>query len=433
VTGDGFGVTIANSGERSAYGDKRGLISWCLYDWANSAYPTVITTFVFAAYFTKAVAVDEVSGTAAWGWAMSLSALAVALVGPVLGAIADHKGNRKPWLFSFTLLCAIASALLWTVQADTAFIVQALVLVGLANFAFEMGMVFYNAMLPDLVPAHRTGRWSGWGWGLGYFGGLSCLALTLAGFVQAETPWFGLERSAFEHLRITGPLVGLWIMIFACPLFIWTPDKPSGATLGEAVTKGLTTLLQTFRNIGRYRTVLRFLIARMIYTDGLNTLFAFGGIYAVGTFGFSFEDLILFGIAINVTAGLGAAAFAWVDDWIGPKQTIVIAVSALILLGATLLIIEDQTSFWIIGTALGIFVGPAQSASRSMMAKLAPEHMRTEMFGLYALSGKATAFLGPALLAALTTAFDSQRAGMASILIFFALGLILLRSVPSDS
>ncbi len=413
--------------------DKRSLVSWCLYDWANSAFPTVITTFVFAAYFTKGVATSEVSGTAQWGWAMSLSALGVALTGPVLGAVADHSGRRKPWLFSFTLLSALAAASLWTVQADARFIVQALILVGLANFAFEMGMVFYNAMLPDLAVAGRVGRWSGWGWGLGYFGGLTCLAVTLVGFVQTDTPWFGLDKSTSEHLRITGPLVGLWVMIFALPLFMWTVDKPSSTTPGAAISKGLETLVQTFKNIRHHRTVVRFLIARMIYTDGLNTLFAFGGIYAAGSFGFSFEDLILFGIAINVTAGLGAVAFAWVDDRIGPKRTIVIAVSALTVLGGLLLIINSQQMFWIIGSALGIFVGPAQSASRSLMAKLAPQQMRTEMFGLYALSGKATAFLGPALLAMMTTAFNSQRAGMASILIFFIVGLVLLFRVPESA
>jgi len=409
---------------------KRGLIAWCLYDWANSAFPTVITTFVFAAYFTKAVAADEISGTSAWGWAMSLSALAVALLGPVLGAIADHAGRRKPWLFGFTLLCAIAATLLWTIEADAGFIVQALVLVALANFAFETGMIFYNAMLADLAPAGRTGRWSGWGWGLGYFGGLSCLAVTLVGFVQTDTPWFGLDKEASEHLRITGPLVGLWVMVFALPLFIWTPDKPSGVKIGDAVGRGLNTLVQTIKNIRDYSIAIRFLIARMIYTDGLNTLFAFGGIYAAGTFGFGFEDLILFGIAINVSAGLGAATFAWVDDWIGPKRTVLISLVALIFLSLALLVIESVQLFWIIGTALGIFVGPAQSASRSMMARIAPPELRTEMFGLYALSGKATAFLGPALLALMTQVFESQRVGMASIVIFFVVGLFLLIRIP---
>jgi UMF1 family MFS transporter len=414
-------------------GETRGLVSWCLYDWANSAFPTVITTFVFAAYFTKGVATDEVSGTADWGWMISLSAIVVALSGPVMGAIADHSGRRKPWLLSFTLLCALFSGLLWTIEADASFAVRALIFVGLANAAFEMGMIFYNAMLADLSPANKIGRWSGWGWGLGYFGGLCCLALTLVGFVQAESPWFGLNTSESEHLRATGPMVAIWITIFALPLFLFSADRPKTSAISEAISQGLSTLKQTLKNIRQYRQVLRFLIARMIYTDGLNTLFAFGGIYAAGSFGFGFEELIIFGILINVTAGLGAVGFAWIDDRIGPKPVIIISVSALILLSSTLLIIEDKTLFWVFGTALGIFVGPAQSASRSMMARMAPADLRTEMFGLYALSGKATAFLGPALLAIITTAFDSQRAGMASILLFFGLGLVLLLRVKAPS
>lgn len=408
---------------------RRGLAAWCLYDWANSAFPTVIVTFVFAAYFTKGVATDVVSGTAQWGWTASIAALAVAVIGPVVGAIADHSGPRKPWLLLFTGLAAIASALLWTVTPETTSITRALVLVGVATFGFELGMVFYNAMLPDLAAPNKLGRWSGWGWGLGYMGGLSCLALTLVGFVQTDTPWFGLDPATSEHLRITGPLVAVWMIVFAIPLFVLTPDRKKGLSLADASKRGLETLITTFKRIRQYSNITKFLIARMIYTDGLNTLFAFGGIYAVGSFGFSFEDLILFGIGINVTAGVGAALFAWVDDWIGPKRTILISVICLIFLSGALLLIESVTLFWVFGLALGAFVGPAQAASRSMMAHLAPIEMRTEMFGLYALSGKATAFLGPALLAILTESFQSQRAGMASILVFFVIGGVLLLSV----
>ncbi|MBT6883757.1 MAG: MFS transporter [Rhodospirillaceae bacterium] len=410
----------------------RGRVAWCLYDWANSAFPTVITTFVFAAYFTKGVAVDEISGTSQWGYAMSLSALAVAVAGPILGSVADHGGRRKLWLAGFTLIAAAGAAMLWTILPDAAYIVHALFWVALANFAFEMGMVFYNAMLADLAPANRLGRWSGWGWGLGYAGGLICLGLVLVGFVQADTPWFGLQRSLSEELRVTGPFVGIWMIIFALPLFVFTPDKPStGKSFGAALTDGMATLWRTFKELKNYAVAARFLVARMIYTDGLNTLFAFGGIYAAGTFGMSFEELIIFGIAMNLTAGLGAFGFAWIDDKIGSKQTILIAVAGLAVLGTTLLVVEGKTMFWVFGLPLGLFVGPAQAASRTMMAHLAPAEMRTEFFGLFALSGKATAFMGPALLAWATVAFNSQRAGMATIIVFFAVGMALMFTVPA--
>lgn len=410
---------------------RRGLVAWCLYDWANSAYPTVIMTFVFAAYFTEGVATDTAAGTAAWGYAVSLSAIAIAILGPVFGAIADNVGRRKPWLLVMTLTCAAAAAALWTVEPDPSFVLTALVLVAVGNAAFETGMVFYNAMLADIAPAGMVGRLSGWGWGLGYLGGLSCLALVLVGFVQTETPWFGLDKDAAEHVRAVGPVVAVWVLVFGAALFVLTPDKPStGIRIAEAVDLGMRQLVDTFRRLGRFREIVRFLIARMIYTDGLNTLFAFGGIYAAGTFGFGFEDLILFGIAINVTAGLGAFGFAWLDDRAGPKRVIVISLIALSGLSVAILLVESVTLFWVLGLALGIFVGPAQSASRSMMARIAPADMRTEMFGLYALSGKATAFVGPAALAWVTAATDSQRFGMATIVVFLVVGLVLLRGVP---
>ena len=182
-------------------------------------------------------------------------------------------------------------------------------------------------------------------------------------------------------------------------------------------------------DLRRYRQIALFLLARMIYTDGLITLFAFGGIYAAGTFGMSLDEVIQFGIALNVTAGLGAAAFAWADDRFGPRPVILVSLVALTILGTGTLLVESKTWFWILGSALGLFVGPAQAASRSLMARLAPPELETEMFGLYALSGKATAFMGPLVLGIATEIFDSQRAGMATILVFFAVGGVLLTFV----
>lgn len=414
----------------SGRSSRLGIAAWCLYDWANSAFPTVIITFVFATYFTKGVAPDEVTGTALWGQAIGWSALFVAVISPIAGAIADHTGPRKPWLFVTTVACIGFSGALWVVAPDPDMMVWGLLLIAAANAAFETGMVFYNAMLTRLVPDSHIGRVSGWGWGTGYAGGLVCLVLVLLLFVQTETPLFGLDKEQAEHLRITGPFVAVWIAVFAVPIFLFSPDKPQ-TDIGsiEAVKRGFRELADTFRRARRHAVVFRFLIARMIYTDGLNTLFAFGGIYAAGTFGMSFADLIVFGIGINVTAGLGAFAFAWADDRWGPIRVIFVSLTALTFLGGAILLITDVTWFWGIGLALGLFMGPAQSASRSLMAHLAPPEIRTEMFGLYALSGKATAFLGPMLVGALTVAFDSQRAGMAGILVFLVAGGLLLRGV----
>ena len=406
---------------------KRAIFSWCLYDWANSAYPTVVTTFVFATYFTSSVAESPEAGTTAWVYAVGGAGLIVALFSPVLGAIADRGGRRKPWLAVLTATGVLTTALLWYTRPDPTDTIWALALVVLSTIAFEFGMVFYNAMLPDIAGPDRVGRVSGWGWGLGYAGGLSCLVIALYAFVKAETPLFGIPTEDAAHVRAVVLLAAAWFALFSLPLFLFTPDRPStGRSASNAVREGLAMLRATIRDIRNYPVILRFLVARMLYADGLVTLFAVGGIYAKETFGMEFEEVIQFGIALNVTAGLGALAFSWADDRIGAKTVIVISLIALIALGAGAVVVESKGAFWVIGMALGAFVGPAQSASRSMMARLAPENLRTEMFGLYALSGKATAFMGLIAFGFANEFFGSQRAGMATILIFLAVGLLLL-------
>ena len=413
---------------------RLGQLSWALFDWANSAFSAVIITFVFATYFSQGIAVDHQTGTAQWGWALTASGIAIALLSPVLGAIADAGGRRKPWVFVFTCISVTGCFLLWFARPEAQFVLYALVVMAVANVAFELAGVFYNAMLPELVSRDYVGRLSGWAWGLGYAGGLACLILALFAFVQTEEPLFGLDKDSAEHVRITGPLVGLWFALFSLPLFLFTPDRQSaGLPAREAVARGLAQLKRTFVNVRRYRQIGLFLLARMIYTDGLNTLFAFGGIYAAGTFGMDLAQVIQFGILLNVTAGLGALAFAWIDDWLGAKRTILIALVGLLACGTTAVIVTSTLAFWIAGGLLGVFVGPTQAASRSMLARMAPPDMRTEMFGLYALTGKITAYVGPFLLGTVTYWSGSQRLGIATILGFFVIGMILLQPVKEPS
>jgi len=412
-----------------------GKWGWALYDWANSAFAAVIVTFVFATYFSQGIAVDEVAGTVQWGHAMTVSALIAAFLGPTLGAIADAGGRRKPWVFVFTWLCVIATALLWFAAPSPDWVLYTLVLVVIANLGLDMAGVFYNAMLKDLVPPSRLGRLSGWAWGLGYFGGLSCLVIALFALVQTETPLFGLDKDQAEHVRATGPLVAIWLAFFSLPFFLLTPDRQSaGLSIFTAVRQGMQQLWQTVVHVKRHRTVGHFLLARMLYIDGLNTLFAFGGIYAAGTFGMELADVITFGILLNVTGGIGAFGFAWLDDRLGSKPVILVALIGLMACGLAAVMTTSVTVFWIIGGLLGLFVGPTQAASRTLMTRLAPREKQTEMFGLYALSGKVTAFLGPLVLATVTDWTDSQRAGMATILIFFVAGFALLAwlKVPAE-
>jgi UMF1 family MFS transporter len=254
--------------------------------------------------------------------------------------------------------------------------------------------------------------------------------ISLFVLVQAEPPPFGLNAAMQEPVRATALLVAIWISIFTIPLLLWTPDRPrTGIALSTAMREGTAELLRTLRRLPSERVIGRFLLARMLYIDGLNTIFAFGGIYAAGTFGMSFEEILMFGIALNVTAGLGAAGFAWLDDVFGPKPVIVVSLVALVVIGAALLVIEQKAWFWALGMALGAFFGPVQSASRSLMARIAPPERAAELFGLYAFSGKATAFMGPLMLAWATTAWESQRAGMATTLVFIVVGLAIVLTV----
>jgi UMF1 family MFS transporter len=403
------------------------LASWCLYDWANSAFPTVVTTFIFAVYFAQAVAENPVDGAVQWSHSVTIAALIVAFAGPALGAIADRMGRRKPWLLAFTLLTAVATSALWLVKPSPQYVFLGQVLYAAAATAFGFAMVFYDAMLRSVAPPGYIGRMSGWGWALGYGGGLLSLVLTLTVLVNPDPPPLGLTRESYGHVRATSILVALWFLVFSIPLFLFTPDRPpTGLSLGAAVETGVRSLFGTVREMLQNRAIARFLLAHLFFTNGLNTLFAFGGIYAAGTFGMGFQEVLYFGIALNVTAGLGAAAFAWVDDLIGSKTTIVIALCALTVLGLSLVLVASKPLFFALGCLLGIFVGPAQAAGRALMARLAPPGMETEAFGLYELAGKATLFAGPLVLGLATDLFRSQRAGMSTILVFLVVGTLIL-------
>lgn len=407
--------------------DAVGRFAWALFDWANSPFTTLVITFVFPAYFATAIIGNEAEGQTIWGYAIGASGLAVALLSPPLGAIADAGGWRKPWILGFTLLCMAGAGLLWFAAPVASAAVPALLCVAVANLGFEFGAVFNNAMLPDIVMQDRLGRLSGWAWGLGYAGGLAALAVALLAFVQPSTPPFGLDVAQAEHVRILGPLVALWFGLFAWPLFVFTPDRPArGLGVAAAAGQGLATLRETLAALPARRDVLRFLIAHMLYADGLATLFAFGGVYVAGTFGMSLSEVIAFGVVLNVAAGLGAFVFGWIDDWIGSRRTAALALAGLIVGGIAAVSVQTRPWLWVSGCVIGLFVGPVQAASRSLMARLSPPQQQAAYFGLFALSGKATAFAGPILVAVVTDATGSQRLGLATILAFLALGLVLL-------
>lgn len=406
--------------------------SWALYDFANSAFTTLVVTFIYATYFTKAMAPDEILGTAWWSRAVALSAILIAVLSPLMGAIADQGGARKRFLAVSTAVCVLATAALaFIAPGDTGTAVLALTLFVVANIAFEMSSLFNSAFLPSIASPERIGRVSGYGWGLGYVGGLLCLVVALVGFVQPEVPWFGMTTEGGWNVRATNLLVAAWFLLFSLPMFLHVPERRATHAKVDVVG-AFRGLAQTLRDVQRYREVVKFLAARLIYNDGLVTIFAFGGIYAAGTFGFTISEVILFGIVLNVASGLGAIAFGWVDDKLGGRNTILITLVALIVASLMAVLAPTRAWFWAAGILVGIFVGPNQSASRSLMGRLVPEKHETEFFGFFAFSGKATAFLGPLLLGVVTKLFDSQRAGVATVIAFFAVGGVILLTVDEQ-
>jgi UMF1 family MFS transporter len=443
------------------YPPRSAVISWIFFDWAAQPYFTLITTFVFSPYFATHVASDPASGQSLWGFATAAAGLVIALMSPVLGAIADASGRRKPWIAGFGALLVIGSCLMWFGKpGDVSVIPPLLLAYGIATIGVEFATVFNNAMMPSLVPPHKIGRLSGTGWATGYVGGLLSLILVL-GFLAAspETgrtlfglkPLFGLDPVTHQGDRITGPLTGIWFIIFVLPMFWLTPDYPAKHPVSEALREGLTDLKQTLAELPKQKSLAAFLLANMIYTDGLVSLFAFGGIYAAGTFGWNTIQIGTFGILLAIAGTFGAWLGGKLDDSLGPKRVIagsmmilLVAIVAILLVdkdsiffvkvappvsGGALFAGATERAYLVLGCLIGMAGGPLQAASRTLLIHMAPKDRVAQYFGLFALTGKVTSFIGPLLIGVITAVTASQKAGMAVLVLFFVAGLALLARV----
>jgi UMF1 family MFS transporter len=411
---------------------RKKILGWTMYDWANSAFTTIIVTFLYSTYFSQAMAPDEVTGTALWSRAISISAVFIAVLSPIAGALADQGGKRRAYLMVTTVTgCVFTAALAFVAPGGEHALLIALTIFVLANIAFEVSGVFYNSFLPDIAPANAIGRISGYGWALGYFGGTIALVVALLAFVGlGDAPgWLGLDTTDGFNIRAVNVMVAIWFLVFSIPMFLWVKDEKPARQSRVDIGAAFAELKETVRHIGRYRDIVRLLLARLVYNDGLVTVFAFGGIYAAGTFGMSFQDVLIFGIALNIAAGVGAALFGLVDDKIGAKKTIAMSLVALSAAVVLAVLAPNAAWFWVAGILFGIFAGPNQSASRSLMGRFVPPKHQAEFFGFFAFSGKATSFAGPLLLGVASQAFGNQRAGVATVLVFFLIGGVLLMRV----
>lgn len=434
-----------------------------LFDWAGQPYYTLILTFLFAPYFANVVVGDAARGQTIWGYGAAAAGILVAIGSPLLGALADGRGRRKPWIALFSLVLAAGMAALWLAKPGSTGLALWLVVLAfvMATVAAEFATVFTNAIMPTLVPQSQIGRLSGIGWGVGYAGGLISLAI-MAGLIVTNPatgktllgldPLLPLDSGAREGDRLVGPFSAAWYLIFMIPFFLFVPDARADSTTSSARQSPPAELLATLRELPLHRDMLWFLVARAIYVDGLSAIFAFGGIYGSSVFGWQAFELGLFGIILTLTGAVGAVIGGFLDDRWGSKRVILISL-AILLIGAigilsvsashVLFTVEvpakavGSKPFTAIGELvylafamlIGAVAAPVQAASRSLLARLAPPDKITQFFGLFAFSGKVTAFAAPFLVATVTAATGSQRAGMAVIAAFLLTGMLLMLPV----
>ena len=397
--------------------DRKQVGAWAMFDFANSVYPAVITTAVFSAFYTGTVVGGEGGrGTQMWGWALSTSAIIVALSAPLLGAIADRGGARKKFMIFYTGLCLFGVTMFTTLDVGMAW--QGFFLFLVANVGFESALVFYNSFLPDIAPPDRQGRVSGLGFGVGYAG--SAAGLLLA-------------APLVETIELVWVMVAVFFFVFSIPAFLYLPrDEPGEMSLGEAAGWGLTSFRQIVAEVWALKDLRNFLIAFFFYIDGVLTIIGMAGPVAEETFAFTRTESILLFLIVQFSALAGAFALAKPADVYGPKPVLRAVIVLWIAAGISAYFVQDKTVFFGLAVVAGFGLGSVQSASRSYVSLLIPDGREAELFGFYALCGKSSSALGPWLFGTVTVlAGGSQRPAFLVITALFVVGLILLRRVPN--
>lgn len=390
---DGTPADVATDGDR--FFSKR-VLSWAFWDWGSAAFNAVTTTFVFTIYITsKPFGPDA---TSLIGWVLGIAGLLIAVLAPVIGQAADRSGKRRTQVTITTLVVVTAMALLSFVKPSESYLWFGLITLACGHIFFEIGSVTYNTMLADVTSPRNFGRISGFGWGMGYVGGIVLLLIVYTGFISPEVGWFGVTHEDGMNVRVTMIVCALWTLLFSLPLFLTARNHPPRHSTTTGVVGAYKALFKSVIHIWREkRTVAYFLLASAIYRDGLAGVFTFGGVLAAQSFGFAPGEVIIFGVAANLVAGVATIAFGWLDDHWGASTVILMSLVTMVTSGAIIFFFHSggKVVFWVFGLLLSVSVGPTQSASRSYLARIAPKGYEGEVFGLYATTGRAVSFLAP--------------------------------------
>jgi UMF1 family MFS transporter len=422
---------------------RKQVVSWALWDWATQPFNSIILTFVFSVYLTSPLFLaPEVADlgkgdplydrglsdlSAGLGYAVAAAGILIALLAPVLGQRADIAGRRKVWLGIATGALVVTTALLFFVQADAAYFWFGASLIAVGSVFSEIGGVNYNAMLVQVSTPKTVGKVSGLGWGLGYVGGIVSLLIVI---VAQRADWFGIPTGDGLNIRLVAVMCAVWTIIFAIPIFLNVPEAPP-APRREKVSffRSYVVLVKDIAKIWREtRPTFWFLLASAVYRDGLAGVFTFGAIIAAVTFGFSAEEVIIFGVAANLLAGISTIVAGRLDDRFGARAVILFSLAGLVIAGFGVYFLHDAgvTAFWVGGLLLCLFVGPAQAASRSFLLRVTPAGREGEIFGLYATTGRAASFLSPLLFAGFISLFGAQYWGILGIVLVLLVGFVLM-------
>ena len=403
------------------------IFNFALYDFANSAFTTIIITFVFATYFAKEIAPNPILGQSYWGWTVGITGFLVAIIGPILGSFADQKNKIVFFIRCFTLLCIFFTALLWFSKPSQSYLLYTLIIVGIANLFYELSLIFYNSLLKNISSYKNLGKSSGFGFALGYIGGIVILIISIKLFIDTNDLPFRLTTKDSQNIRAISLLVSIWFLIFSIPFLFFVIKRRK-----KKIKKNISPSFLELKNLiwkGKISVLGKFFIARMLYADGLNAIIVMGGIFAVGVFNLEIKDLLKLSILMNISAFIGAFLGGIANDRYGSKIVIIFSLIGLILSSITILFTFSVSKFFLLAAINGLFIGPIQSASRVVITSMLEKNDQCKGFGLFATSGKLTSFLGPMLVSTVTFLTASQRIGFSAAILLLLSGLIILLNI----